>query len=224
MEGQVKDLLLCYMQAKYVTSRSLSDIDPCNHAAFLYKRSVYLGIKVQTYIETNKQISERSDLLDYFYGKCIDFMKTGCKEILNRYNFKDSVYDKIEFLLPHNAVSFAFHESFLTLLPALSYFNRFCDEHIWQQIDDEWRQLPHYPLDSLHANINDEIDAFWTALSSENSPFINLSNFALSVLSIPHSNAECERVFSKVNLLKTKTRNKLSTTTVNGSFVETDDE
>ena len=38
--------------------------------------------------------------------------------------------------------------------------------------------------------------------------------FVLNVSSLPYSNADCERVFSKVNLIKTKTRNKLNNCTV----------
>lgn len=49
--------------------------------------------------------------------------------------------------------------------------------------------------------------------------FCNLANFALSVLSLPHPNAECKRVFSKVNLLKTKIRAKLNTDAVNGALL-----
>lgn len=46
--------------------------------------------------------------------------------------------------------------------------------------------------------------------------FKKLSRFVLNVISLPHSNADCERIFSKVNLIKTKTRNKLVTPTISG--------
>lgn len=43
-----------------------------------------------------------------------------------------------------------------------------------------------------------------------------MANYALIILSLPHSNANCERVFSSVNCLKTKLRSRLNTTTING--------
>lgn len=46
--------------------------------------------------------------------------------------------------------------------------------------------------------------------------FKNLGQFCLDLLCLPHSNATCERIFSKYNLIKTKIRNKLKTDTVNG--------
>ncbi|XP_046587870.1 uncharacterized protein LOC124293018 [Neodiprion lecontei] len=71
-------------------------------------------------------------------------------------------------------------------------------------------------------DVTDATDIFWHKLGncSENDQvghsYHNLSKFALDVISLPHSNAECERKFSAVNLIKTKTRNKLITPTVNG--------
>lgn len=49
-----------------------------------------------------------------------------------------------------------------------------------------------------------------------------LPSVVLTVLSIPHSNAECERIFSKVNLIKTKTRNRLVTTTITGAILSSE--
>lgn len=46
-----------------------------------------------------------------------------------------------------------------------------------------------------------------------------LPDFALATLSLPHSNADCERIFSNVNAIKTKYRNKLVTETINGTLL-----
>lgn len=50
------------------------------------------------------------------------------------------------------------------------------------------------------------------------SNFSELTKFALDVLNHPHSNADCERVFSSVNCMKTKIRNRLNTDTINGAL------
>lgn len=46
--------------------------------------------------------------------------------------------------------------------------------------------------------------------------FTELCDFVLAVLSLPHANADCERIFSSINGLKTKIRSKLITDTVSG--------
>lgn len=43
-----------------------------------------------------------------------------------------------------------------------------------------------------------------------------LSDFVLACLSLPHANADVERIFSKITLIRTNLRNKLATHTVEG--------
>ncbi|CAG9782795.1 unnamed protein product [Diatraea saccharalis] len=45
--------------------------------------------------------------------------------------------------------------------------------------------------------------------------FHELCEFAIAVLSLPHSNAEVERLFSTMSIIKNKLRNKLSEKTLN---------
>lgn len=61
---------------------------------------------------------------------------------------------------------------------------------------------------------------FWHEVSNyknangEN-PFKDLCDLALSFLVLPFSNAEVERIFSQLNIVKNKTRNKLNLEMVN---------
>lgn len=86
-----------------------------------------------------------------------------------------------------------------------------------QKIDDQWRNLQN--LEELP--IEEELDLFYCKLGLITNfegtyLFKELSQFALCVLSLPHSSASCERIFSKVNLIKTKGSNKIITETING--------
>lgn len=47
-----------------------------------------------------------------------------------------------------------------------------------------------------------------------NKPYQELGNLAKIILSLPHSNADVERVFSSMNLIKTKTRNRMGLKTM----------
>ncbi|GBP16844.1 hypothetical protein EVAR_13225_1 [Eumeta japonica] len=88
-----------------------------------------------------------------------------------------------------------------------------------QIIDNQWRTLPN--ARARHPQRLNEIsepDKFWAQLL-KTEDFSELAHFALSTLSLPHANADCERVFSKVNLIKTDLRNRLTVETVNGTLL-----
>lgn len=80
----------------------------------------------------------------------------------------------------------------------------------------------NYDISSfLLTDVKGQVDVFWSKLlicdeGDQGLTFKNLSKFVLNVISLPHSNADCERIFSKVNLIKTKTRNKVITLTMSG--------
>ena len=66
---------------------------------------------------------------------------------------------------------------------------------------------------------------FWVQVretkSGDNEPmYPHLSAFMLNLLCLPHSSATVERVFSSINRMKTKLRNRLSSNTI-GSILHT---
>ena len=65
-----------------------------------------------------------------------------------------------------------------------------------------------------------EVDSFWKEVAmannfSDEKQFEQLERLVDIVLSLPHSNAEAERIFSIVTDVKTKKRNKISTKCLN---------
>lgn len=69
-------------------------------------------------------------------------------------------------------------------------------------------------------NKRERTELFWIEVhnfknSVNENPFIKLSTFVLDLLTLPYSNAEVERVFSVMNLVKSKIRNKINLNSVN---------
>lgn len=69
------------------------------------------------------------------------------------------------------------------------------------------------------ANKNSTID-FWISVykyknALNENPFQELSSFVMKFLVLPFSNGEVERVFSDMNLIKTKIRNRMILNTMN---------
>lgn len=66
----------------------------------------------------------------------------------------------------------------------------------------------------------DDTTKFWSEVSqykdsAGNNPFNEICSFAFQLLSLPWSNADVERLFSQMNLVKTKLRNRIQSDTVN---------
>jgi len=87
-----------------------------------------------------------------------------------------------------------------------------------QHLDNEWRAVDHNLIPEEMRNIINP-ETFFTAIGTLRDElghrmFETISEFALQILSLPTSNVVVERLFSKVNLLKSKIRNKISTSTL----------
>ncbi|XP_045472719.1 uncharacterized protein LOC123679267 isoform X3 [Harmonia axyridis] len=236
MEEAYRNVLLCYMERQYVTKTAISEIDPSNKTWFLPKKNVYVGIDVMNEI-SKPIISEMPTeaflitflitVLEMFFERCQLFYSCLCVEIRKRYDFDNFILPKLQIFVPKNAVSSDIHQQFPSLAHLLQNMTRFYDSSEGQLIDEQWRLLPDYRFtadEEKKIDINEDIDIFWGKLQKYTNEmgvfeFQKLSQFVLNILSLPHSNAECERVFSKINLVKTKSRNKLITNTINGCLL-----
>ena len=106
----------------------------------------------------------------------------------------------------------------LSLFPDSEY------EHI-EKINSEYRALSEY--EELKKFSNKSICDFWTEVSLVKNEhgkqmFANIFRIAQGILSLPHSSANIERIFSIHNLIKTKCRNRLATSTCD-SLLQTRD-
>lgn len=81
-----------------------------------------------------------------------------------------------------------------------------------EKANTEW-QIP-FEVDTVQSMSEEDLLEFWkTVARMKNSMgqpmFPNLIEVVKFVFTFPHSSATCERAFSELNLVKTKTRNKL---------------
>lgn len=211
MELVYTDLLVCYMKRDYVTKTPLHLINPNDENQFLKTSTVYLGVKVLNQIKI-PAIQQRKDLLKEFYNRCINFIKTSCLQIKKRYDFSNPILPLINMLTPSVVLSSNMREKYPSITCLSEQLHRIVngDSNI-QKLDDQWRTIVLVRLPN-EIQTEKEPDKFWTLIKElETGQFLDLAEFALAVLSLPHSNASCERVFSKINCIKTKSRNRLIT-------------
>lgn len=82
-----------------------------------------------------------------------------------------------------------------------------------QHINEEYKALADYPQVKAMQNLN--ISEFWWNISKiknelDELMFSNIFRIVEGILSLPHSSACVERIFSIQNLIKTKLRNRLA--------------
>jgi hypothetical protein len=111
--------------------------------------------------------------------RCIQFLIVLIKEITNR--------------VPENVDD---------IIPLLHYFNKSPNQI--EVIVNQWQKIHLMPW----TNISDTA-AFWSeVLGYTNSDgitvFSQLAKFVLALMTLPHSNADIERLFSQMNIIRSK--------------------
>ncbi len=90
-----------------------------------------------------------------------------------------------------------------------------------QEVDTEWRILSNSLVTLVDVDSTMKPEEFWSKVGKvnfmDNQPMVpHLSKFMKTLLCLPHSSATVEGLFSAINRMKTKTRNRLSTETLIG--------
>lgn len=209
------DLLYSYMRK----CNNPTSIDPSDSAYFLPLKDIYLGSQVMALMNKPDIIANEIMVQDIL-ERCRKFLITSCIQIKMRFDFENPILHSLGQLNPNQVLS---DNRSSTLLPFIQQFPVIIKKYNnIQEIDDGWRKLSIIDLDP--EVINDlrqlNVENFWIQLKifkkNDEFPFEIISKFILTVLSLPQSNVACERLFSKVNLIKTKSRNRLQTLSLNG--------
>lgn len=137
--------------------------------------------------------------------RCTKFTTILIQQLQQRLPENFKVFEKINMLSPSNVLK-QVKDTITPLCKLLGYENQFIEK-----IDFQWRKI-----NVLLWNETTNVVKFWVEVNNytdsygEN-PLKELSELAITTLSLPFSNAEVERVFSQMNLIKSKTRNKMGT-------------
>ncbi|CAH2086584.1 unnamed protein product [Euphydryas editha] len=84
-----------------------------------------------------------------------------------------------------------------------------------EKIDLQWNNINFVKWQNINSTLE-----FWAEVNqyknaADENPFKELCDLALTVISLPHSNAEIERIFSAMNNTKTKLRNRMNLKSIN---------
>lgn len=151
--------------------------------------------------------SQSEENVKKFKEKCQNFYITTDEEIIQRLPVNDNFFKEMKFLDPEIAPNSTNRTDLMDLPLLKNYFDIF-------KLTEEWRQLPFSLTNSQIEHLKNlgdvNIADMWDEISilknlvNDTPCFPNLSMLAKLILTLPHSNAEAERVFSIVNDVKTK--------------------
>ena len=209
--GDLNDYVFSVLQKiippSYLRTVKISDLSSLDFSGILMSPSaVHLGYAAHLLIDSlqlsNSTIQQIKDV-------CFCFLKELAVQLKKRLPDNFSILKHLDLLSPRNATAqmkdsiLPFASNFPTLVSNLDALER------------EWKLLHTKTWTSTN-----NVVEFWSEVhqarnASGERSFEHVSKFALSLLSLPFSNASVERSFSQMNLVKSKLRNRMLIKTTN---------
>lgn len=211
MADAYKFILSCYIKNDVLKTTDISTLQYRNPINYKSNDDIYCGPKVA--LAFTKNVLSSKDKVE-FQTKCLEFFVELAKQMFSRFPFNSKdvlILKDLSFLNPDNIKNV---ESLGSI--AHHFIHLISDINV---LDREWRIFKMrdlVPYDSSKGIIE-----FWKVNLSVNKGddqllFPVLNKFVSDLFVLPHSSASVERVFSTININKTKTRNRLSTKTLTG--------
>lgn len=155
-------------------------------------------------------------------NSCLDFLSTVVEDLQKRLPLTDPFFEGLAFLKPEIALSLQKPNNLNSLENVWGKFSSL-DEIDGTKIDVQWKNIAiNFSGDDVQKKqlINGTVEEFWEYLKIcknflDEYEYFNIVKLAHVCMSLPHSNATTERVFSVVTDVKTKKRNKLSSKSLN---------
>lgn len=218
LDRLVRTLLSYFMDEEYLSKLKNLDDLCLEEGNYCDLKHMYVGVKTRKLLdelaldELKKPIG---NVAHQFRVMAMNFYLSLVHQIRQRMNANDETLTSLKLIDPENIKQ----RKFPSLAPLLTRFPRIVDETEMQAADDEYRELRNLNWIST-ADVSDSV-GFWgkvlsTRRTSGEYAFPTLKRFIPTMLSLPHSSATVERVFSAVNLNKTKLRNRMSNSSLEG--------
>ncbi|XP_071578842.1 general transcription factor II-I repeat domain-containing protein 2B-like [Temnothorax nylanderi] len=180
-----------------------------NDLAFLPVAEVDFGQEFRKEFQGSQISAERKSQIQQ---RCFNFLKRFLTEMAQRLPTNFEIFKKIELLSPSRCtlqVRIKFEE-----LPLQDFFDSDCDVSLYKS---QWEKLSFVDWNAHYkGDVPTNILVFWPDVYKYTDAcgrfiFRELAEVVLKMLTIPTSNAVVERAFSALTLIKTRIRNKLST-------------
>lgn len=195
-----------------VLERQLSVINPRDGSLYLDVNNIKLGGRCEALMLKEPLGNSKTR----FLTDCQKFLVELCVQIRQRFPLEeDGVLALLSVIDPKVALSP--QQKVRSIAQLAINFPTLVKEPDLDNLQDQWEDLLHAKT-SLQ-NLSQSPTSFWHELLEVKDgrgigKFSTLAEFMQDLLVLPHSSAAVERMFSKINIIKTKHSNKLLTETV----------
>ncbi|KAG0423203.1 hypothetical protein HPB47_001008, partial [Ixodes persulcatus] len=203
IQEESQRLLRCLCQ-NFMKPSSIEDpaiLNPLNPRSLLALEELYVGAGCQGILDKITMKGGSSEVRD-FKLRCMSFYQTAVLEVQKRLPISGPFFHKVRFVQPSTALYYEARKR-LPSLPVLQ---------------DRYKHL--LPKSEKIELQTKSPDAFWGQVSKTKTfddklVLPNIATLAKQVLTLPHSNAETERILSMLSDMKTRKRNRLGPESVN---------
>ncbi|KAJ8954327.1 hypothetical protein NQ314_007131 [Rhamnusium bicolor] len=199
-----KLILKSFIKGPYLQVIDIGKVTITDPEKYLSLENIYCGPKADIFI---KQSNMDSADVKNFHLRVLEFYVELCKQIKKRFNFGEAILKFASYFDP--TVIFS---SEITSISEADNIFPFLNIDL-QELDLEYRILGETEELKKYA-VDGDVTEFWANVecmknSLNEKIFPNIMVVAKCIMSLPHSSAAAKRIFSQLNLIKTKTRNKL---------------
>ncbi|XP_062610502.1 uncharacterized protein LOC134272272 [Saccostrea cucullata] len=177
---------------------------------------IAVGVTTRAYMVDHADEIPPSSLHRFFLS-IRKFYHAVTSKMLAKFPFKDVVVSNLAFLNPSNRGDLP--PSALTVIA--ERFPSLVPQDQWQELEEEFMDYQTIPDTDLPCSHEDNrTDFYWGRILEMRNNITNTPRFPLmgkvvkAMLTVPNSNAECERVFSMVKKIQTETRANLDNKTI----------
>ena len=198
----------------YIRSQPLASIDPKSTAHMLPLNGMYMGHTLSSFLSKPEILAQKNEVIG-FLEHCQQFYIEAASQIQSRFPINDPVISSLVVLNPDALSS----TQCSAIVDIAKKFPNIVPNSDLQKLDDEWRTLSFTEIPIPTGSSSYTVSRFWGLVAtlkdgSGSKKFPTVGSLIKSLLSLPHSNADVERIFSQVTLIKTKHRNNLKTSTM----------
>ena len=212
MSNFFKDIVSFYMKEEVLEETDLQDLNVERETDMKPLKELQVGDDVIDYL-TSTENHFTSEKEKAFLETCRDFLIKAAKELQTRLQLAEEMISRRHIFHPKNAISQNFRIQVANLDENFEIDPSEMSTNLRETINKEWQLLPSA---DIKVDSHENTENFWIRVSklvddNGDPMYGNLSHYVLlTMVMVPNSNASAERIFRKMNLVKSDLRCKLS--------------